>query len=95
LAGLLFEKLQLHATVRIHSSKLDIIAKEMIEKATNRHKILDKIIELCSDIDTPRAYYLIGNAYIWKGAKYRKNATERANSTTDPNQVWEMNMTKT
>ncbi|RKL63049.1 tetratricopeptide repeat protein [Thermoanaerobacteraceae bacterium SP2] len=49
-------------------------ALKIIKQAKDRQEVLDKIIELCQDIENPVAYYLIGTAYTWKGAKYRTQA---------------------
>ncbi|HOJ48544.1 MAG TPA: hypothetical protein PLD48_06740, partial [Bacillota bacterium] len=49
-------------------------AKEFVKNAKDRHEVLGKVIELCQGIENPEAYYLIGTAYIWKGAKFRQQA---------------------
>jgi tetratricopeptide (TPR) repeat protein len=74
LAEILFDSLKLSAGIRLSSSKIQKIAKPIIEKANNRHEVLDKILKLCSNIKEPHAYYLTGTAYVWKGAKFRKDA---------------------
>jgi len=72
LAQALFESLQL--STGFGTGPIYKKAKQIIEKAKNRQEVLDKIIELCQNIEHPKAYYLIGTAYVWKGAKFRRQA---------------------
>lgn len=72
LAEAVFDCLKLH-TGGI-DNKLRQKARIIVEKAKNRQEVLDKVIELCQGIESQKAYYLIGTAYVWKGAKYRKQA---------------------
>ncbi|MDI6604078.1 MAG: tetratricopeptide repeat protein [Thermoanaerobacteraceae bacterium] len=72
LAQALFESLQL--SIEFSIDPIHKKAKQIVEKAKDRHEVLDKIIELCQNIEHPKAYYLIGTAYVWKGAKFRREA---------------------
>jgi tetratricopeptide (TPR) repeat protein len=74
LAKILFDSLKLSVGFGNSNSQLNKIAEKILKEAKDRHKILDKIIELCKDIDDPKAYLIVGRAYVWKGAKFRKEA---------------------
>jgi tetratricopeptide (TPR) repeat protein len=72
LSQALFKSLQLN--IEFGSNPIHKKAKQIAEKAKGRHEVLDKIIELCQNIEHPKSYYLIGMAYVWKGAKFRREA---------------------
>lgn len=54
-------------------------AIRFIEKATNNEEIADKIISLCMENDTPKAYHYIASAYGFKGVKFRPKVIEFLN----------------
>lgn len=48
---------------------------QVLEACNNdRMKILEKEVSLCQGFDTPMAYYILSDAYIFMGAKYRREA---------------------
>lgn len=54
-------------------------ALDIIKKAKDKHELLDKIIDLCKDVNKPIAYLNIACAYELKGAKFRPQCIEYFN----------------
>ena len=52
---------------------------DIIRQAKDKHDILDKIIDLCKDINKPSAYLNIAYSYNLKGTKYRSKSIEYFN----------------
>lgn len=48
---------------------------QVLEECNNeRMKILEREVSLCQGFDTPMAYYILSDAYVFMGAKYRREA---------------------
>lgn len=48
---------------------------QVLEECNNeRMKILEREVSLCQGFDTPMAYYILSDAYVFMGAKYRSEA---------------------
>lgn len=48
---------------------------QVLEACSNdRMKILEKEVSLCQGFDTPMAYYILSDAYVFMGAAYRQEA---------------------
>jgi tetratricopeptide (TPR) repeat protein len=54
-------------------------ALKIINNATTKKEIADKIISLCIDIDASKAYHYIASAYEFKGTKFRLKVIEFLN----------------
>lgn len=50
------------------------VVRVLEECGNDRMKILHKEISLCEGYDTPMAYCIVSNAYVFMGALYRKQA---------------------
>ena len=67
--------IQLQGTLVVGGVKPSKEAEKILEEcAYDRKRILLKEIELCQGYDTPMAYCLLADAYVFLGASYRSEA---------------------
>lgn len=61
----------------------------LLSNCATRSEELEKIAELCIPAKTPEELYLVSKAYVWAGAKYRKEAIKYLNEYISVGAFWD------